>query len=741
MVNAGDDVMVGRAEVTLFLATTLATAFPVIGAPASAQATTPVGAATDADGMEIVVTARKRDESLQDVPVSISVITAAAIAIAGTASLLQIEAISPGLNLTKAPTGNEVGVTIRGLGSAPGDAAFDNSVSLFVDGVYAPRSREFAASLFDVQRIEVIKGTQAALLGKNTSLGAINVITRKPGDKFAADLRASYEFELRSRLVAGGFDLPAGDTLRFRIAGQSTFDGGWVRDQVTGRRAQRTYDDAFRIVGVWEPTPALDITAAYTHDVSRNRGTPAELIGLNPVANLLQGIAGAPGTLDFTLDRRNATFVGGPGGEQFERLRVDRGSITGNLKLGNHLLTSVTGYSTFRNTNLSEADFVAGDYLERGVDEESRQFSQEIRVVSPSGGSLDYVFGGVFIDNDLSNATINTARYPFGPPASPTTPIAGSFRTTFVQSSRTISGFAQATLKVGERVRLLGGLRYTNEKKTADLARAILTPGLFSVIIYPPYAPFRLRREENNIDYSIGAQLDLNDNIMAFASYGQGTKAGGFASSVTQLDQAPYREERARTVEVGIKAQDPSRRWTLNASLFETRVANFQTVTFNGLAFIVTNTDLRSRGFEVEAAWRPVTPLRLYANTTYADAKDRRTGGPIPLAPKWSGSAGFAGRIELTGGVDALLDGSVNFRSKRFYQQDPTAVPAGDAFTTLNASVAIASRDDRYELRLIGRNIANANAAAFVFPTPIIGGASAVSERPRTIALQGSVRF
>ncbi len=686
---------------------------------------------------DIIVTARKRAETAQHIPLSIGVVTAAALARTGSSSLLQLAAVSPGINVTRAPTGNEIGITIRGLGSTPGVPSFDSSVSLFIDGVYAPRNREFAGSMFDIERIEVVRGTQAALLGKNTSLGAINLITKKPGDKFEADLRSSYEFNLHSKLLTGGADLPITDRLKIRLSGQSNDDGGWVRNILTDRKSIRTFDDALRGVLVWKPTDTLDITAVAQHDVNRNYGSPVEFLSSDGTPELLQALAGYPGTIDFQLDRRNA--VGTP--DQSERLRIDRYSVAANLALGDATLTSISGYSAYRDDNLSDTDFQAGTYSYRTVAERGKQVSQEVRLVSPADRPINYVVGALYLHNTLDNVTTIAANYPIGP--FPGVDLRGTTQTNFAQTTDTISGFGQVTARVSDKLRLLGGIRYTHEKKDVDLSRVALVPGLISLLVYQPYSPFTLGHKEGNVDYSGGFQYDVTRNFLAYASYGKGTKGAGFAQSATLLDQSAYDKEVARTIEAGVKIQDPGRRWLFNLSGFYTRVDGFQLVTFNGIQFIVGNTDLSSRGFELESSWTPVKGLRLFLNNTYADAKDRRTGAPIPLAPKWTGSGGFGYQTEMSGSLNFLLDGSIDYRSKRYYQQDPTTSPVGKAFTTYNLSAAIASASQNWEMRLIGRNLTNANALAFAFPTPFLnpGNQNGISERPRTVALQLSLKY
>ncbi|WP_310533711.1 TonB-dependent receptor [Novosphingobium sp.] len=712
---------------------------------ASAQATadtstSTVAAADETDG-EILVTARTRAESVQDVPATVGVITQEAITNSGATNLQQLATVAPGLNMTKAPTGNEIGVTIRGLGSAPGVPSFDSSVSLFVDGVYAPRSREFAASLFDVERIEVIRGTQAALLGKNTSLGAINLISRKPGDTFAVDARASYEFERGSIVASGGIDIPLDDTLHLRVAGSYSHDNGFVKNVVLDNYAPRIRDTAFRGVLVWRPSDSFDVTAIVQHDVAWNYGNVVEVIASTGVPELLASLAGFPGVIDRNLDRRAASTSPRTGGEQDGRLLSNKYSLAANLELGDHTLTSITAYSRYNETNRADGDAVPGDYVGRTVDEVGTQFSQEVRIVSPSDRPLDYIVGGLYLDGRLDNDTLFAANMPFGP--APGVLIAGQQRTTFVQDNSAISLFAQANYKFEGGFRLTGGIRWTRETKDVDLARVVVVPGFFSTVIFPPYAPFSLSRTEKNFDYSFGVQYEISPDALVYASYGQGTKGGGYAQSVTRLETAGYQKEIARTFEVGVKLQDPDRKWLLNVAAFDTKVDDFQLVTFTGIQFIVGNTDLKSRGVEVEASWKPVTGLRLFINNTYADAKDRATGNPIPLAPKWTGSGGFDYKTDVGANLRFNLNGSVDYRSKRYYQQNPATSPAGEAFTTLNLGVALGAEDDAWEVRLIGRNLTDANALSFSFPLPLLpaGNQGGMSERGRTVALQVSAHF
>ncbi|MDB5583108.1 MAG: hypothetical protein JWR80_8284 [Bradyrhizobium sp.] len=701
---------------------------PVDAAAPGNDAPPPAQAAT---GDDIIVTATKRTATTQHVPIAIGVISGRAVQNLGVGSLLQIESVAPGVNFAKGPTSTGVAITIRGLGSASGVASFDSSVGLFIDGYYAPREREFSTSMFDVERMEVVRGTQAALLGKNTSLGAVNLITRKPGNTFAVDARANYEFELKSTLLSGGVDIPIGDTLAVRVAGQYDREGGFVKN-LLGADGLESRDTSIRTIAVWKPTSKLTVTGLYQHDMLKLTGEPIEYISLNAAAIALQAGAGFPNTLEANLDRRNEVLLDPNGAVSFENLRVDRGTLTIDLDVGGATATSATSYSAYRDDNVGDFDFTAGRYNVKSEFENGKQFTQELRIVSPNNQTLEYVLGGLFVDNTLNFDGSQAAQYPTN---------VGTFRTFYGQKTKTYSAFGQLTWRVAQGFRLLGGLRYTNETKSGNFERLAVVPGNF-LLTYPAYAPFSLRRTENNIDYSAGAQFDVAPDVMIYGSYGQGTKGGGYAPNVSRLDQSEYLKEVARTAEIGIKSQFRSAGVVFNLSLFDTKVQNFQVVAFTGL-FQVSNANLHSRGVELEASWRATPNLRLYLNGTYAHARDRTTGNPIPLAPDWTGSSGYNFNLPLSGGLKLVSDGSVEYRSKRYYQLNQPNTPPGAAITRFNASIGLAAINDRWEVRLIGRNLTNRNSIAFDFPTPGVGpgSISGISERPRTIALQLSTKL
>ena len=686
---------------------------------------------------QVVVTARLRSETVQDAPISVNVATSEALERVGATSLLDLPRAVPGLILQKAPNSSQTGVTVRGLGSSPGAASFESSVGLFVDGAYIPRTREFAASLFDIERVEVVRGTQSSLLGKNTSLGAINVVTRAPEHELAFNVAATYEAELDSMTGSGGVTVPLGEQLSVRLAAQSESLGGWVENAATGLDSEEVERDSGRISLAWEPSAGFDATLVYEAQEYEGQGMPAEAISATPEAFGLSALAGFPG-FETNFDRVSASTDSRVKDAFFEDSSVDRASLTAHWRVGEFLVTSQTAWSQSDSDSRAGTDFLPGDYFYQVTDLSADAFSQEFRLTSPAEERFRYVAGVYYGTNDFEQANTFFANYPGA------TPLTGDTVTDFDQSTDSWSLFGQADFDVTERVTLSGGIRYTDEEKDVDLARTVLTPGILSLFVFPPYAPFSMSRSEGVTDGLVNLSYKANDDLKFYVSWAQGTKSGGFADSATFLDQSEYESEVAQTAEFGVRYQTSDGQLTANATLYSTDVKDYQLVTFTGTQFVIDNTDLEALGIESEIIWRPTFApgLDLSWRNTYNDAEDADTGEEIPRAPLWSGGVVAAYAYELGSGWRLTLDGSVDYESGMTQQQDPDAVPRSDSITMLGAGIGVES-ENGLAIRLMGRNLTDENRYTFVFPTPFLpaGNANAQSERPRTIALQVSYQY
>lgn len=688
------------------------------------------------DVADIVVTARKRTERAQDVPATVGLINADTIQSRAVQDFTDISLVAPAINISDGPSPNAFSVTIRGLGSEPGNPSFDSSVSLFVDSVYTPRAREFATSLFDVGGIETVKGTQAALLGKNTSLGAVNLTTKGPGQEFAADLRVTHEFEVNKDRVEGGIDLPVSDTFAVRLSGLYDDNRGAIRNIITGGHGPSTRSKAGRIKAVWNATPAVTVTAMYQITHEDTAGATSELVRTTGLPAALAARAGYPGTVEANLDNRTANYSSTLGGAGRGDLDSQRGSITINWEVGDYTITSQTGYTKSDADTSSNVAFIPGNYGLQYVDDRSEQISQELRLTSPQGRTVQFIAGALYLNGSYDNDTTTAFAFPGMPP------VTGTSLTTFEQDNEAISVFGQVDVKPIEDLTISTGLRYTNESKSVDLARIAVVPGIYSTVVLPPFAPFSLSRNEGNVDASLGISYRLTPTVLLYGSVGQGTKAGGFAQSASFLDRAEYEPERARTAELGFKSQFDDRRITVNAAAFYTEIKDFQLVTFTGLAFEVQNTNLRTYGVESDVAWTPRRDVRLFWNNTYAKAKDTITDGETTHAPRWAGSVGASFEPALADTLRLSLQTDLAYKSSQAGQRNQANVIRIPASQRWNASVGVVS-DEGWSLRLIGKNLNDERTFGFVFPGPLMppGNIFAIPNEPRTIALQLGVNF
>ena len=201
---------------------------------------------------EILVTALKRSQSAQSVPTTISVTSGTTLTNSAITSVDQLTQVTPGLRL-QSVFGGLVAPTIRGISSSPSNNSFEQAVGLYIDGVFAGHPRDYVSALFDVERVEVLKGTQGAILGKNTSIGAVSIVTRKPGTELGYNLSYMHEFALNSEFLDAGIDVPLSPTLFARVAGQVTDQGGWIKYRREGGDRPTNRTRAIRGTLRWEP--------------------------------------------------------------------------------------------------------------------------------------------------------------------------------------------------------------------------------------------------------------------------------------------------------------------------------------------------------------------------------------------------------------------------------------------------------------------------------------------------------
>ncbi|WP_067109412.1 TonB-dependent receptor [Sphingopyxis granuli] len=704
-----------------------------LGAPAFAQQAAPGAASSD---NVIVVTAQKREQDIQDVPISMSVVGGEQLADMGIKDFNELDRYVPNLYVQTTPGNNAF--YIRGIGSQPGNLAFEQTVGLFVDGIYGGHARQFQAPFLDVERIEVLRGPQGALVGKNTSAGAISVVSAKPTRDFRGQIDASYEFELGGGRLFGMVSGPVSDLVSVRLAGQYEKSDGYVRNLIQG--GNETKREA------WFGRASVLLDSGGPVDVLvKVEGGKVDLTG-NPVERFL-----TPNDPD--LERSTSGFPGFVD-RDYDNTKNFNASATANIEIGDHVLTSITGYSAYSFEKRLDADFGPSPSFASSFGENFDQLSQEIRLASPTNGALEYIVGGYFHVNDYD--LFQTTLIAFGP-------FDGRADRVFRQENVVWSGFGSATWHIGDTLRLIGSLRYTYDRKIADQTRAN------TGVVQPTWlaTPLSGKRIEREWDPSAAIQWDAGPDAMLYLSYGQGSKAGGFigAQSTTTAAQFEIEPESAETIEAGAKVALFDRRLRFNISAYRTIFKNLQVSSFDAVstAFITTNAGkARSQGFESDfildvADGVSLTGSLAYLDSTYLDflgapcpfdnptcvpANNNAAGRPLPRAPKWSGTLFADIALPVSGAIDFIANGGMTFRSNTYLEESYNPDAVQRSFAKLDLRLGVRSSDKAWELALVGKNLTNKLTGSHAFNTPLAAGIiSKFINPPRTIAVQAKLNF
>lgn len=702
-----------------------------IATPALAQSEAPVSgesvAAADGDDT-IVVTALKRSTNLQDTAATIQAISGDEVQTAQIVDVTNVGRLVPSMQIYTSPLGNPA-LFLYGMGTGGAGTTFEQSVMPFFNGVANGHGRSMLIGTYDLQSIEVVKGTQA-ILGKNASLGAILINSQKPRSGFEAALTGRYEFELDSVYGEAMVNVPVSDTLKFRFAGQYRDDGGWIRNATLNRDETAIESYSGRASAQWTPTSNFTLDLVYQYDHRSAEGS--SYVPVSFVAHPF--LPAEPGRTNFS----DAT---GPYGATGDEYRSHRVSSTAALDFDGVTITAITGYQKYDAASSIDADLLPTAIFAARFEERDRLFSQELRLASDEGGAFKWLLGGYFGHDKFSTPIF--ART-----------VIGSTDFAFNQVTKTLSAFASSSYALTDQLELSGGVRLTSEQKRAVIGNTRIVAGPYSNSSQPPFPATLVKRARTTVDYSVSAKYEVTPDLMAYVSYGQGTKSGGFNNQPKPAPTyevfrsgAQFDEETARTLEAGVKYSIAGIGY-VNLSGFRVRVDNFQNAIADGALLIYGSLDQRSDGFTLDAMLRPIDGLSLNAAVTYADTRDTSNDLPLTFSPKWSGNLGATysrdlGGVGLTAGVD------LEWRSSQFYRPPSSSNPPGSEFLynfgsaqRLNARIALGFADGRYEVALLGRNLTNHLIVDSAYNAPpFFTGYAASIEKPRTIAAQFTLRY
>ena len=697
---------------------------------------------------EVIVTAQKREENVQSIPIAVTALSEETIRNANMLNMDDVSRQVPGFTVS---TYNPVTPQpfIRGVGSSPSDAGSDASVGVFIDGVYAGRAGGYRADMFDIQRVEVLRGPQGTLFGRNVAGGALNILTNMPTREFAANLE----------LTAGDYDLwgikgmlngPLGESFAARLAFAGRQRDGDTDNTVTGSELRDEDNKSVRGRMRWDASENFSalLSADYTKDelkgpAARNYEGADPFVVLDSVGIGFLAPALLPTSSDaFKIEAAVDGYA-------------EREMYSGTLQLDWQIpLGTITSVSAYRNSEYDFLDDVFGlafqpvsglaPLLTNYADEDSHQYSQELRITSTTQ-HLVWTAGLYYLREEVDRLG---AFAPLGVPV------------TYDQSAETSSyaAFAQITLPFGEKWAVTAGGRYSYDEKDFDLSAqgteigfGLLTPDPAN----PEAGPVGYDASDDDSWSKFTPKVSLeytpNDDIFSYLTWSQGYKSGGYNGNATNYTAAttPFDEETVNNYEIGIKTDFFGDQMRLNVAAFymdyedlQVFVSSFETTA--GL-FVDNAGEADIYGVEVEYFYSPSDRLDLSATYAWLDTEvgenDIPTveeGNTLTRSPEHSASAAAQYRLPLGQLGDLLLRADYAWQDKIYFQLEDPEVSAQDSYGLLHLRMALQASAG-WELALWMKNVTDEEYWVHAFDSSFGSdlGASGIQGDPQMWGVTG----
>ena len=748
-----------------------------VGAFALASMTTSLAAAQESkeNGTRrintIVVTAQKRTQDIQDVPISISAYGAEFIEKSGVETVQDIALYSPNFNISTSSSKTNQRLTIRGVGSVANNA-LEPSVGVFIDGIYYPRTGSVLGNLIDLEAIEVLRGPQGTLFGRNTPVGALNVRTKAASrDELESSLELGFGSQ-NSYTFGGTVSGPINDAVAFRLSGKYNERDGFGDNALSGGNFGE--QDDFNIRGKldFDISPQFNVFLSADYGAINDGGQTVELLnGTEPPTFLptLSALFGPDAANLLTSDPTDHDIYQ----DHRDVLEDEQWGLAASAEyeLGSgHTIKSITSYRDWEAANVETSLRLPVHFFPRVTDYAAETFSQELQLLSPEGQTFEYVSGLFYYDEsysidqdfDLGAQFCIPVVFALAGPQAAQACAAGPQESAsdgeFDQETQSFAIYGQGTWHLSDQWSLTLGGRYTADEKTGNFDNIVNNPFVTALGARSNDTQLDLDAEEYGeteaFTYFLNASYFPTDDVMLFATTSTGFKSGGFNSEGTATpltrEQRGFAPEDTTNYELGIKSQFFSNTVQLNATLFRMDIEDYQDRSFDGISLLVRNAgELRSQGVETDFVWVPLEQLTLTGGISYLDTEfqDYRGASPLPggqpqdltgesahFAPEWQGSlvADWADSFAPIAGTEYFLRGETQFVDNinvgTTTNQNPQSVQEG--YSLFNARVGLRAADDRWEANLFGRNLTDVGYCVNILEQPFgsaLGGVNAAN--------------
>ncbi len=720
----------------------------LIGAPAWAQSQEAGGSEGNRAGREVViVTAQKRAEDVQDVPLSVVAVGGGDLEVRRVDEVSELANIDPSVSFRQSVTPATSGFKVRGVGAGTFATGLEQSVSTIVDGIVLsdPSSVQ---TLLDVDRVEVLRGPQGMLFGKNASAGVVNIITRNPGfDSVSGRLSMSVGSRDEQK-VTGALNVPLSDTVAVRLAAGHQHRGEILTNAVTGLPVDELDREYYQAKLLWEPSNDLSVlvggayafTDSFASTLVWRDVTPGSIVDYSLD---LYGVEPGPNNTTSVTDFQ-------PYGKQ----KSYRGFVEANYDLNGYTLTSISGATESHVVSLYDGDQMAFDFISfNGGLQDYRNISQEFRVDVPVHWPIRLTAGAYYYESWLKGDIRQAGFFQNFAVGAPQIP---SPQTTYRSSSsiqrvnaKSIAAFTQGEYDLTDTITILAGARYTDDEAFLIYTTAPFIPGTPPISGNPPF--FSQGNSADNVSWKVGAKYEPTSELMFYGTVSTGYKGPGFSGlsfASTGGDQrvAP---ETSTSFELGVRSEFWNGLGLANLTLFNTNYEDYQAqvadVSAPVFRSIITNAgELRTRGAEGQVSLSPVDGLDLGLLVSYIDAEYQDFPGvgcypgqalpecslptrsfnadglPLEGAPKWSYTASAAYTTEqLFAGYETTFSSAWAWRDDVNFSTNQFPLTAQEAYGLLDLDIRIAPIDGTWAFSLYGRNVLDERWAAHIAGAPV----------------------
>jgi iron complex outermembrane recepter protein len=708
---------------------------------------------------EIIVTAQKREENVNTVPMSITAVTGEQLNRAGIKEVRDLIKVSPGFSYADSYVGSPI-YTLRGIGFSDISLGGRSTVSLYLDQAPVPFAIEGRGLNLDLERVEILKGPQGTLFGQNATGGAINFIAAKPTKSFAAGIDASYG-TFNALDFSGFISGPLSETLGARLAVQTIKSDPWQRSYTKSAENGADNVQNARLTLAWDPSTRLKVQVNINGSNDQSDVQAGQLIGISPqIAPIAPYV---PGLLTYRLAPANARAADfNPADDYAKNNRFLQASAKIDYQLSDRMtLTSLTAVSQFKQDQLQDIDGTTLSNLNRHTTGKIKSLSQELRIAGDLNEKTHYTVGVSYADDDVRESSFNIlaqstqalAFTGFG------LPIFADFVDTNNQKSKTSAIFASLDYQLNDDLKIYGGARYTRSDNhfsgcTADSGNgntAFVLGSLWNSFrpalglpFNPPipkggcttvnavYAPGLVvdRLNETNVAWRVGTEWTPRERTLLYANVSKGYKAGGFPSrgASTARQYRPATQESVLAYEAGFKTTSSDRKLQLNGALFYYDYQDKQILgrvldpVFNSLLQMINVPKSKVTGAELQATWVPIEGLNLTAGASYTASEilngftnfdpnailTNFGGQAFPNTPKLQFVTDANYRWPITETLNGFVGGGVTHQDKTNSQLGELKSLNVKAYSLIDLRAGVESRTGTWRLSAWGRNVGDA---------------------------------